>query len=1045
VGIAIGRQRQLELEAGNASNREAAKAEPSTPKPTSTAQPPAPSAHWPLAPNPASGHLAAAAAAGINWHSGGHRLPYPPPPIPHHPHHPSGLSPWLSSPTVSPVPMGYQLAKDPLTGQLLLIPTDGSLPAAPPPPPAPALWPPPPPPTPFDSSGLMSPFGGGSTHHLGLPPGAGHREALHHMYLQQQQQHLQYLHAASTSRDILHGPAPPHTHRRSPLAPVGAKKEPETITVSDDDDVAAAAVIREKRSSGTSAAPMARITEIVESENVAVPERPAREPQMLPKRELIAETGVTSPPPRPATPPVGVKPEPLNLSGDVVRDEERQSNSPEKIPTISTTTLKEEPEELATHDSKWAAESLLALAASPPAAFNADGLSLLLRGIDVAEEREANDAGAQPTKLALLCFASQKDSIVFGLHHKDLNVKLLCEVTARDYYGHKTWKDPMIQLRATFNLRRGLSPDRRSAVREWIAGKIRQYGCNKDDDGERYRGIKSLARVIKQIKDTDVMSQLEVELREMIFKVQALYREKQKELAKLKSTPKKKASKKSQAAAAKKAKQRGPGRPKKRKLKSLRSKMGRPRKTPALPTIFSEDEGDSSEKRGRSSKDEEEEEEENDLSPPVLEAFGTSGRRRESVEEAPALTTSEVKAPPNLLNPPKLTASLSPANVGNKREESVAVGRSSVTSLSTIHSKFMQGKANPFANLMKLAAPAQAPTAKAAVSDAQSSEKEDDDEHEEDEEEEAEEDDLSMASSRDALSSPPPLIASPLASGKKESDAEDGNGASKKRKSEKPRRHMGSTETIVPKKPRHLLMMSLSMRQQAQVENGQEDVEASSEKVADQYEFRDEEEEEEERATVKTVETEGEEADAEEEAEEEEEEEDEEEEESESEDEEASPPKSKKKKDENKLSPPPAAKTKRSSSSSSHSTEVWSTTNEGSAKTKVSERAIILSLSFVQSVSQAPRRTRSDDHACDFSPSLSLFLAEPLLLLPLLLLTFLLFADPSSRGQGENAAAKRRGGRRRRSIEFAREEGRRLLLLLVGGEQEERQQGEGEK
>ena len=38
---------------------------------------------------------------------------------------------------MGPIPMGYQLAKDPMTGQILLIPTDPAAAARPPPPPPP--------------------------------------------------------------------------------------------------------------------------------------------------------------------------------------------------------------------------------------------------------------------------------------------------------------------------------------------------------------------------------------------------------------------------------------------------------------------------------------------------------------------------------------------------------------------------------------------------------------------------------------------------------------------------------------------------------------------------------------------------------------------------------------------------------------------------------------------------------------------------------------------------------------------------------------------
>merc|ERR1719309_1171526 len=69
------------------------------------------------------------------WSSG------PPPPWVMTGHPPPGATPFPSSPSPwglppghpsmsGPIPMGYQLAKDPMTGQILLIPTDhtGQLP-----------------------------------------------------------------------------------------------------------------------------------------------------------------------------------------------------------------------------------------------------------------------------------------------------------------------------------------------------------------------------------------------------------------------------------------------------------------------------------------------------------------------------------------------------------------------------------------------------------------------------------------------------------------------------------------------------------------------------------------------------------------------------------------------------------------------------------------------------------------------------------------------------------------------------------------------------
>ena len=99
-----------------------------------------------------------------------------------------------------PIPMGYQLAKDPMTGQILLIPTDhmGQ----------------PPPATPGFGFGGLPP---------GMPPTSSASQHLHHLMMQQQ--HMSYMqHQDLMQQQLRHG-IPPNRPR-----------VPETITVSDDDD-----------------------------------------------------------------------------------------------------------------------------------------------------------------------------------------------------------------------------------------------------------------------------------------------------------------------------------------------------------------------------------------------------------------------------------------------------------------------------------------------------------------------------------------------------------------------------------------------------------------------------------------------------------------------------------------------------------------------------------------------------------------------------------------------------------------------------------------
>ena len=55
--------------------------------------------------------------------AGASALPPPPPSLHQSLHGPWGLPPHHLPSPAGPIPMGYQLAKDPLTGQILLIPT----------------------------------------------------------------------------------------------------------------------------------------------------------------------------------------------------------------------------------------------------------------------------------------------------------------------------------------------------------------------------------------------------------------------------------------------------------------------------------------------------------------------------------------------------------------------------------------------------------------------------------------------------------------------------------------------------------------------------------------------------------------------------------------------------------------------------------------------------------------------------------------------------------------------------------------------------------
>ncbi len=981
VGIAIGRQRQFDSEhksaedlfRGGASACATSKTEnfhlgAIRAPPTSSADSSA---------SPASRHAAAPPPPGSHPTAAGPSGPWPPIPPPHHPlwgaghpppvpyHPPTHMTPWMPggvSPA-GPIPMGYQLAKDPLTGQLLLIPTDGS-PSAPPP--SVPSWPP----SPYDAAtaSLLSTFGG--HHPLGLTPTAGAaRDAqahYHHMYLQHQQ-HIQYLQAAAASRELLNVSATisstvSTTQLTSTLASSqAARKEPETITVSSDDDEVVAEIKKTaspaplERKVDKSKVPM-NSNALPQSHKNNVERRRSSEtpPQSIvsTKKELNMEKPIPSVQEnQPESKSIKAEPsESLNLSSEnplaPTDDNEPQPMSEtddvESAPesTGAESCIKLEPKDLAAHNAEESkcAEALMALAistdvSSAPVVSQNDGLDVLLQGIEFKQEQEANE----PNAVDFLCLASQKDAVTFGLHKKYLNVDLLCHVTQQEFVYQQNFVDPLILLKQQYNLHRFQSVEREAAVKDFIAAKIRQYAVSKEESHgpleegmevtsreEKYLGLKSLEKVIRQIRNTEIMSQLEVELRAMMVQIQSVYREKQKELAKLKASPKKKLSKGSK-------RPRGPGRPKKRKLKSFKSKMGRPRKKPPMPTIPSEDEDQEAEPKCSAEMQKPEEE---DLSPPVLEPCGPAafvsqfGRRSSSDSAAKNIPSgpTDVQVTSGLLKPPKLTASFarSPQTTNESKRGEVTQHQNSVTNLSTIHSKFMRGKESPFANLMRLAANPQPST--------QGSEKDEGEEDEDEEEEDAisrndkEDEDEdgtnsdACTSSRDTISSPP--LKRPLeGSSRKESDLEDGCGASKRRKSEKPRKHTGITETIVPKKPRHLFMMSLSMQQRGFK------VKDPVKKREDQYEFHEEEEEEEE---------------------EEDEEEVVEEEEATDEPKDVQPsPKRRSSADKRSLdlqtsriaslsSKPAASKKKkrRSTSSSSHSgTEVWSTVNpEGNEK-----------------------------------------------------------------------------------------------------------------
>ena len=177
----------------------------------------------------------------------------------------------------------------------------------------------------------------------------------------------------------------------------------------------------------------------------------------------------------------------------------------------------------------------------------------------------------------------------------------------------------MIELKNQFNLHDYKCESSKNLSRRFINDKIKKFkkmneaaaaAQGENDDSAKIAGFEALDEVIKRIKNTDIMSQLEVDLRSQLTQLQELFKDRQKEVTRLKSSPKKVATGQQQQQQ-RSSKTRGPGRPKKRCLKSsAKTKMGRPRKR----RHSDEEEGDEDD-------DEQEEGDETNLSPPVLQPW----------------------------------------------------------------------------------------------------------------------------------------------------------------------------------------------------------------------------------------------------------------------------------------------------------------------------------------------------------------------------------------------------------------------------------------
>ena len=436
VGITIGRQRQ-----------------PGTTAPT-----------WPLT-SPTG------AACGPSQSSGHHlgslvppptgATPLPPTPGLHNP----WLPPHMPSPA-GPIPMGYQLAKDPLTGQILLIPTDpsqGPTPQASP-------WPHQPH-HPSHLHGRYEPFGASSLDRM--PPGVlqSHYQQL---YLQQQQ-HLRYYQGLSSTDPLQRSSLPPphvpsvasaaasasSSHRPDLLhSPAGSlipkrhheslRREPETITVSDDDD------------------------------------------------EVPAKTESKAKATEPTVPVKIPSPVPMNLA-----------KSPQPSDLTISKKIKQEPMEEPVEDLQTIAESLLQLSEIEVKEEKAEllellepGFTALLKGIELHESTKDG--------IDMLCAVTQEDGyqVPYFSSHMTLSSRLdvLCCVTNGDKSDFDHYVDPLLVLKQNFNLHEYHSETSAKDIQTFIQHKAQYFKKLAEEPHESFiddQEPPSLAKILKKIKDTE--------------------------------------------------------------------------------------------------------------------------------------------------------------------------------------------------------------------------------------------------------------------------------------------------------------------------------------------------------------------------------------------------------------------------------------------------------------------------------------------------------------------------------------------------------------
>jgi hypothetical protein len=233
----------------------------------------------------------------------------------------------------------------------------------------------------------------------------------------------------------------------------------------------------------------------------------------------------------------------------------------------------------------------------------------LLEGIQIRSQTDVSvdESVVAFDGLDVLYAVTKSDAWSFGVSDV-IDLSVLCAATEQDYFDYLNWVDPMIELKSRFNLHNYKYKNSQLQCRKFISAQMKRIKKLNEMTGEKCLpppDFESLDEVVKRIKNTDIMSQLEVELRSKLAQLQDIYRDKQREITRLKSSPKK---------TSQKSRLRGPGRPKKRCLKiSAKTKMGRPRKRLESEEANG-DTSDDSDNNGHN-------EDEANLSPPVLQPW----------------------------------------------------------------------------------------------------------------------------------------------------------------------------------------------------------------------------------------------------------------------------------------------------------------------------------------------------------------------------------------------------------------------------------------